>query len=79
MDFIFFLLDFNTDSTHSLDCWEFQHKTINGIFVQLSKKPPYFCTLSLKKFSNKFAIIALLAILCNFPAFNIEQMDINRI
>ena len=32
-------------STHS---WDAQHKTNNGIFVQLSKKPPYFCHHILK-------------------------------
>ena len=40
---LFFLPACNTDSilksTHSQD---FQHKIISGIFVQLSKKPPYF-------------------------------------
>ena len=29
-------------STHRRD---FQHKNISGIFIQLSKKPPYFCPL----------------------------------
>ena len=32
-------------STHSVDCCKLQQKTVNEIFVQLSKKPPYFCTL----------------------------------
>ena len=36
----------NTDSilkfTHGIDCQDFQHKIISGIFVQLSKNPPYF-------------------------------------
>ena len=64
--------------THSVDCWDFQHKTINGIFVQLSKKPPDIFA-PLIQFLNKFASVAALALLCNFPAFNIGQMEINRI
>ena len=35
-------------------CRDFQHKTISRIFVQLSKKPPYFCPLEviLKKIAS---------------------------
>ena len=37
---------------------DFQHKTISRIFVQLSKKPPYFCTLKVPNFYlNKIASI----------------------
>ena len=45
----FFLLACNTDSilkhTHSRD---FRHKTISGIFVQLSNESPYFCPLKVE-------------------------------
>ena len=43
----FFIYIWNLKSTHSVDCQDFKHKTISdktisGIFVQLSKNPPYF-------------------------------------
>ena len=45
---LFFLLAWTTDSIlKSTLCRDFQHKTISGIFVELSKKPPYFCLLEL--------------------------------
>ena len=61
LSFILLLLAFNnTDSilkyTHSVDCQDFQHKTISGIFIQLSKKSPYFCPIEI--FLNKIASIA---------------------
>ena len=58
--FFLFRLACNTDSilkyTHSVDCRDFQHKTISGFFIQLSKRPPYFCLLKVMfKYNCKYS------------------------